>query len=126
VQTGNFLNRTIFFIGWLLSPFTFWNDAFVNIPISYIFASLSVKIFPASFLFQVLMFYWLSNALGLFLMYLGGRHIAEKGRGAQRELVILILTIVTYSIILIAIDKLGILKPISIYLRTGIWRIIKA
>ena len=39
----NIINRFVFFVGWILSPFTFWNDAFVNIPLSYVAASLLAR-----------------------------------------------------------------------------------
>ena len=107
----NFLQRPVFFIGWMLSPFTFWNDAFVNIPVSYLCANLFVKVFPANFLITVIVFYWLSNVLGLLLMYVTGKGvIAEKG-GVVKGLLDLIVTSLVYSIILVMIYKVGILKP---------------
>ena len=108
-----FLIRSIFFLGWILSPFTFWNDAIVNIPIAYICASLFMRLIPGNFLLLVLIFYWLSNGLGLLMMYFSAKNIAHKGRGVRRELLGLLLTILVYSIILIVLDKFGVLKPIQ-------------
>lgn len=107
----NFWNRTVFFIGWILSPFTFWNDAFVNIPISYLCASLAAKVFRVDFLIAVLVFYWISNIAGIGLIYVSGRSIAEKGRGSRREWLILFITIVVYSLALVFLYIAGILKP---------------
>lgn len=107
-----FFYKIIFFIGWVLSPFTFWNDVIINIPIAYLCASLFVRFIPVKFLILVMIFYWLSNGLGLLLMYMSGKQIIAKGEGWVREILKLILTIVIYSIILILLDKLAILKPL--------------
>ena len=108
-----FLLRSIFFLGWILSPFTFWNDAIVNIPIAYICASLFMRLIPGKFLLLVLIFYWLSNGLGLLMMYFCAKNIVHKGKGIGRDIVTFLITIVVYSIILIALDKIGVLKPIQ-------------
>ena len=77
---NQFLRNTIFFIGWVLSPLTFWNDAFVNIPLSYLLANILVRFIRADFLLLVLIAYWFTNALGLYMMYATTRQIF-KGRG---------------------------------------------
>ena len=107
----NLLNQTVFFIGWLLSPATFWNDAFVNIPLSYFSASLFVRAFPINFLLAVLIFYWLSNILGIFMMYAAGRNIILEDKSAVRELLKLILAIALYSLVVIALGWMGLLRP---------------
>ncbi len=106
------LKGAVFFIGWLLSPLTFWNDMFVNIPLSYICASLAVRVIPADFFLLVLIFYWLSNILGLYLMYASGRRLIREGEGLAKSLLILFITIVVYSGLLGLLNKLGILKPL--------------
>ncbi len=108
----NFINRLVFFIGWLLSPLTFWNDTFVNIPISYICASLFARLFHSNFLLTMLIIYWTTNILGLLMMYLSGRSVFKDGKSIIREVVIFLVTIVTYSLILIVLNSLGVLKPI--------------
>ena len=104
-----FLNRLLFFIGWLLSPFTTWNDVFINIPLAYLSASLFFKIFPANFALQVIVFYWLSNALGVLLMYTAGRSALKEKRLNFRSILI---TLLTYTIILFLLDKFVALRPI--------------
>lgn len=105
-------DKLIFFLGWLLSPFTFWNDAFVNIPLSYIIANLLVRFLRIDFLMLVLWSYWATNALGLFLMYASGRKLIKEGRGIARELLSLIAAIAAYSILLVILHKTGVLKPV--------------
>jgi len=106
-----FIRNTIFFIGWLLSPLTFWNDAFVNIPLSYICANIFIRFFPRNFVYAVVIFYWLSNFIGLFMMYASGKYMFKSGKDIVKELVLLISTIVIYSSILIMLGKAGILNP---------------
>ncbi len=105
--------RLVFFIGWLLSPLTFWNDAFVNIPLSYLCANIFIRIWPMpNFLLTVLIFYWLSNGLGLLMMYASGKDLLEGKRGALREISLLLITLVSYSLILVLLQRIGVLKPI--------------
>lgn len=104
-----FLNRLLFFIGWLLSPFTTWNDVFINIPLAYISASLFFKVFPCNFALLVIIFYWLSNGLGLLLMYFTSRNVLKEKRLSFRSILI---TLLAYSIILFLLDKFVVLRPV--------------
>lgn len=108
----NFLKRTVFFLGWLLSPVTFWNDAFINIPLAYLIASLVVKVFSVDFLSAVLASYWLSNAVGIVMMYAAGKSLLRDKANPLREVLKLFLVVVIYSAILLLIGKAGILKPL--------------
>ncbi len=110
----NFIDRLVFFIGWVLSPLTFWNDVFVNIPISYITANLLIRFIRADFALIVLIVYWITNAAGLVLMAVSGREIFKKGKGMLRELLYLVFTVAGYSLILLILARMGILKPITV------------
>jgi hypothetical protein len=107
-----FLRNTIFFIGWMLSPLTFWNDAFVNIPLSYLLANIFIRFFPFDFLTTVLVCYWLSNIIGLVMMYISGKDIIKDKRHLGRELFNLLITTLCYSLLVIALNKVGILRPL--------------
>lgn len=106
------LKRGIFFVGWLLSPLTFWNDALVNIPISYLCASITSRIIPGNFIVLTLIYYWLSNILGLWMMAASGHAVMKEGRGLLKGAIDLLATIIVYSIILIILGKVGFLKPL--------------
>lgn len=107
------LYRCAFFVGWILSPFTFWNDSFVNIPISYICANIVIRHFRVDFLLTVLAFYWVTNALGILIMYLSGKGLMGKRRGHHiKESVKLALAIILYTVVLIILNRMGILRPI--------------
>jgi len=103
-----FLNRLLFLIGWLLSPLTTWNDAFINIPLAYLAASLFFKIFPRDFALQVIIFYWLSNGIGLALMYVTGRNVLKEKRLSFKSILV---TLLIYSIVLFLLDKFITLRP---------------
>lgn len=107
------LNRGVFFMGWALSPFTAWNDVFVNIPISYMLASLFMRRININFINLVLVFYWLTNIVGIFLMYLSGKNIFTGGKGVISESLKILLTMVAYSVILALLGKTGLVKPLS-------------
>ena len=111
-EKGINLYRFIFFIGWLLSPLTFWNDTFVNIPLSYLSANIFIRFFRADFLFTVLVFYWLSNVIGVVIMVASGQHIIRSTKQLIGELVKFGITVVIYSAILIALNKFGVLRPL--------------
>jgi len=111
-ESNNFLSRAVFFVGWLLSPATFWNDSLVNIPLSYLLANIWIRLFPADFLRVVILSYWLTNALGVFMMYAAGKSLIRDKANPMREVLKLFLAILTYSVILFVVGKAGILKPL--------------
>lgn len=113
VRAKGFIYRSIFFLGWLLSPLTFWNDAFVNIPFAYLCASLAFRLAHFDFPFMVIAFYWFSNILGIALMYFSGKAIAREVGYWKDVLLKTILTILVYSIVLVLLNNFGILKPIQ-------------
>lgn len=107
-----FIRNTVFFIGWLLSPLTFWNDAFVNIPLSYLLANILVRFMNVDFLRLVLISYWVTNGLGICLMYAAGKDAVRSREGVIKDILSLIITTVVYSLIIVALGRLGILRPL--------------
>jgi hypothetical protein len=105
-------NRIAFIVGWILSPFSFWNDAFINIPISYLSANLMIKFVRIDFLMAMLVSYWISNILGIAIMYFSGRQIIKTRKDLIREIVIFALTMIIYSEIIVIMNKFAILKPL--------------
>ena len=59
-------------IGYLLSPLSWWNDLYVNLPISYLLAAPFGLINEHAFTGAFVAFYWLSNITGLILLHRGG------------------------------------------------------
>src|SRR5438093_1587199 len=68
-----FKGGLVAFIGFLLSPLSWWNDLFVNIPIAVAFAWLVSLIYKPAFEAAVVIGYWLTNVLGFVLMHKGAR-----------------------------------------------------
>ncbi len=77
----------LFTVGYVLSPLSFWNDAFVNIPIAYaaaIIASLLAgpSVFPAAFFIA----YLATNAAGLVMMHVSVRGVKITPRSLAETL----------------------------------------
>ena len=104
--------NTVFFVGWLLSPLTFWNDTFVNIPLSYLFANILVRFIRVDFLWLVLASYWFTNIIGLWLMYASGREAVKGREGIIKGVFSLIITAAVYSLIILVLARIGILRPL--------------
>jgi len=98
------------FIGWILSPFTWWNDAFVNLPIAYLSANIINRLFANSFLSVFLVSYWLTNILGIVLMYVGASGLSPKGLLKNSFRAVLI-AIIVYSVISAFLIWVKVIKP---------------
>lgn len=59
------------FVGFILSPLSWWNDLVVNLPLAYAFGVLVALLAREWFLPGVIVGYWLTNILGLFLLHRG-------------------------------------------------------
>jgi hypothetical protein len=109
-------------IGFMLSPLSWWNDAFVNLPLAVGFAWLVSYPVPADrqetvFSMAVVTGYWLTNLLGLILLHHGTAQLAapetvrRKKSRWQRDLLISLV----YTGVLIGLVWAGVLKPIAEY-----------
>lgn len=61
----------LFILGYALSPLTWWNDIFFNLPIAYAFGYIFGLINRSFFLPATIIAYWLTNLLGFILMQKG-------------------------------------------------------
>src|ERR1041385_2946887 len=68
-------------VGFMLSPLSWWNDLFVNLPLALMFAWLVSLVYRPAFDASVVVGYWLTNVLGFVLMHKG----AQKIRAAPSE-----------------------------------------
>jgi hypothetical protein len=101
----DFLKRATFFLGWLLSPLTSWNDAFINIPLAYLIAKPATAFFHTDIVVTLVAAYWLTNIAGVGMMLLSGHAIIKEKRNAAREIAIIITTIAVYSLAIAAIGQ---------------------
>lgn len=67
---------TLAVLGYILSPLSWWNDLWVNIPIAYAAANLAQVVNSRLFLATFITAYWATNILGLILMHVGIRGAA--------------------------------------------------
>ena len=75
-------------IGYLLSPLSFWNDLFINFPISFAFAFLFGLIHEALFAPTMIVIYWITNVLGFVLIQKGIVRIKDDEHKYDRKALI--------------------------------------
>src|ERR1051325_1834940 len=104
-------------IGFMLSPLSWWNDIFVNLPIALAFAWIVSFFYRPAFEVCVIVGYWLSNVLGLLLMHKGAQKmLSEKDRKySRRDLRNDLAISLLYTLLIVALLKFGVLKPIQAY-----------
>ena len=109
---------TLAFIGFMLSPLSWWNDLFVNIPLALGFAWLVSLFWPAVFTASFVLGYWLTNVLGLVLMQKGAQQaLSEKPKPYTRRQLITDLGIsLAYTLLIVALVENGVLKPLPDYM----------
>src|SRR5581483_9963135 len=73
-------------IGFMLSPLSWWNDLFVNLPLALAFAWLISLIHRPAFEVSLIVGYWLTNVLRFVLMHKGAqRALSAEGRKYPRR-----------------------------------------
>lgn len=77
-------------IGYMLSPLSWWNDLFFNLPIALAVGYALGWLNPGWFLPGTIVGYWLSNVLGILMMQFGAMDIfvSEEKRNIKRDLLI--------------------------------------
>ncbi len=77
-------------IGYMLSPFSWWNDLFFNLPIALLFGYTVRLLDPDWFLPGTLIGYWLSNVLGILMMQFGAMDmfLSDEKRNTKRDVLI--------------------------------------
>ena len=110
------------FVGYMLSPLSWWNDLFVNVPLALAFAWIISLFVPAVFETAFVVGYWLTNVLGFVLMHKGANKLmSEKDapytlRAFARDVGISIL----YTILIVLLVKLKIVEPLPNYFKPTI------
>lgn len=103
-------------IGFILSPLSWWNDIFVNIPLSYLFSLPFTLINKSLFLPSFIIGYLLSNVAGIILMQKGISETIRTGdkykSSLKRDLILSFL----YTLLIVSLFLIGIIKPPTEYL----------
>ena len=100
-------------VGYLLSPVSWWNDLFVNIPIAYAFGALFGLVSEDLFLPAMVAGYWITNILGFVLMHRGIKDVLSKKKdtGYSRGDMIKDLCVsAVYTVIVVALASAGFLR----------------
>ncbi|MBD0314280.1 MAG: hypothetical protein ICV86_15930, partial [Microcoleus sp. T3-bin5] len=87
-------------IGYMLSPLSWWNDLFFNLPIAYVFGY-GMSWFNADwFLPATIVGYWISNILGILMMQFGAGDVFFENRqpNLKKEILIGLGTSTAYTI----------------------------
>lgn len=105
------------FIGFMLSPLSWWNDLFVNVPLALAFAWVVSLFYKPAFEVACVVGYWLTNVLGLVLMHKAAKTIVATDERPKRysrgdllrDLVISLL----YTLLIVVLLKFKIIQPIA-------------
>jgi hypothetical protein len=106
------------FIGFLLSPLSWWNDLFVNVPLALAFAW-AVSFFHApAFGVSFVLGYWLTNVLGFILLHKGtARMVTGRAETYTRKKFLRDVAVsLGYTALIVILVKFGVIKPITEYL----------
>ncbi|BAZ17918.1 hypothetical protein NIES4071_97990 [Calothrix sp. NIES-4071] len=90
-------------LGYLLSPLSWWNDLFFNMPVAYAFGYLC-SLFDAKLLVPCsIVGYWISNVLGIVLMQAGVMDVFQNQpteRNFKKELLTGLASSTVYTLII--------------------------
>lgn len=95
---------SLFAIGFILSPLSWWNDAVVNLPIAYLAAYLAARLDQRLFLFAFVGVYWATNLIGLLCMHVSARKLlyqTKPGISFRRFFLISLL----YTLLIVALAQ---------------------
>ncbi len=101
-------------VGFILSPFSWWNDLVVNIPIAYGIGYIFGRISESLFFGAMLIGYWATNVLGLILLHKGISDVLIKDDKKSVEIKKRIMKdlglSVIYTLIMASLIKLRIIR----------------
>ena len=105
------------FVGYMLSPLSWWNDMFVNVPLALAFAWVISVFYKPAFAALLVVGYWLTNVLGFILMHKGAQQVLSKEpKGySRRDLLKDVGISLLYTLVIVVLVKVGVLKPIQNY-----------
>src|ERR1700686_4556166 len=95
------------FIGFMLSPLSWWNDMFVNVPLALAFAWLVSLPYKPAFTASLVVGYWLTNVVGFILMHKGAQQVLskEQKRYSRRDLAKDVAISLLYTLLIIVLVK---------------------
>ena len=98
-------HSVIAIIGYILSPLSWWNDLYVNVPLAYLFSIPFTLINESLFTVSFVLGYWLSNLLGLIMLQWGGlKLLGFNKKLSWRDT---LLSSLIYSLLLLGLIQVG-------------------
>jgi hypothetical protein len=105
-------------VGYLLSPLSWWNDLFFNLPIAYGFGYLCSWFSPHLLLSASIVGYWFSNILGILLMQVGAVSIVQEApqeRNLKQALLTGFLSSTAYTLIILVLVQFKVLDTPALF-----------
>ncbi len=98
-------------LGYMLSPLSWWNDVFFNLPIAYGFGYLVALLNPDWFLPGTVAGYWLSNVIGIVMMQVGITDVvwSDRPRNLKRDMLWGVVGSTAYTVIIVALARWNVL-----------------
>ena len=102
----------------MLSPLSWWNDLFVNVPLALAFAWVIALFYKPAFAPSLVLGYWLTNIAGFILMHKGAQLClsAKPLKYTRRDLLRDFAISLLYTALIVVLIQFGVLKPIANYL----------
>lgn len=103
---GKTLKNTVLIgVGYMLSPLSWWNDLFFNLPIAYAFGYAIGWAYPQAFLPATVVGYWISNVLGILMMQSGALDMVrpDQPRSWQRDLWVGLGSSTLYTVVIVGL-----------------------
>lgn len=107
-------------IGYMLSPLSWWNDLFFNLPIALV-VGYAVGWFNSGwFLPGTIVGYWLSNVLGILMMQFGAMDmlVSDEKRNIKRDVLIGLGGSTLYTLIVAALAYFHVLEIPNLFATT--------
>jgi len=107
------------FVGFLLSPLSWWNDAFVNLPLAVAFGWLVSLVYKPAFDSAVVVGYWLTNVAGFVMMHKGGAKLVSQidKKYTKKDLLRDVGISLAYTALIVVLIKLKVVQPITDYFK---------
>jgi hypothetical protein len=104
-------------IGFLLSPLSWWNDTFINVPLALGFGWFVALFYKPAFKPGVVVGYWITNVLGFVLLHKGtARVLKDEARPyTRRDLARDVAISLAYTALIVLLLKMNWLPAIEKY-----------
>jgi hypothetical protein len=99
-------------LGYMLSPLSWWNDLFFNLPIAYGFAYVVSLGHRDWFMASTVVGDWLSNVLGIVMMQWGATDVlfANRPTNWRRDAVVGLLSSTAYTFLIVGLVYFNVLE----------------